>query len=100
MGSSPQDTEERHSDVGDPFNVDAQGLGRVGSVLELGRQARWVGRRPTPDPRRGRQVLGAGPGMPKEVPEGWPRQADLLEGPADPPLRRYLSQVVSAQATA
>ena len=39
--------------VGDPFNVDAQGLGSVGSVQELGGQARWVGRWPTPGRRRG-----------------------------------------------
>lgn len=78
VGSSVQDTEERHSGVGDPFNVDAQGLGRVKSAPELGRQARWVGRGPTPDPGRGCRMLGAGPGMPRGVPEGCPRQADPL----------------------
>lgn len=56
--------------------MDAQGLGRVGSALELGRQARWVVCKYTPDPRRGCWVVGAGSGMPRGVPEGWPRQAD------------------------
>lgn len=41
-----------------------------GNALELDRQARWVVHRPTPDPRRGCQVVGAGPGTPRVVPEG------------------------------
>ena len=35
-----------------------------------------MGHRPTPGPRRGCWKVGAGPGMSREVPEGWPRQAD------------------------
>ena len=56
--------------------MDTQGLGRGRSARELGRQARWVGHRLTPGPRRGCQVVGAGPGRPRGVPEGWPRKVD------------------------
>lgn len=41
--------------VGDYFSVNTQGLGRVSSIQELGRQASWVGHRPTPDPGWGCQ---------------------------------------------
>ena len=68
--------ERRRSCVGDPFNVDTHGLGRVGSVQELDRQAWWVSHWPTPGSRRGCWEVGAGLGTPKEVPERWPRQAE------------------------
>ena len=68
--------ERRRSCIGDPFNVDTHGLGRVGSVQELDRQAWWVSHWPTPGSRRGCWEVGAGLGTPKEVPERWPRQAE------------------------
>lgn len=40
--------------------MDTQGLSRV-DALGLGRQARWVVHRLTPDPKRGCQVVRAGP---------------------------------------
>ncbi|XP_040081099.1 cip1-interacting zinc finger protein isoform X3 [Oryx dammah] len=71
-----QKRERKCSGVGDPFNVDTQGLGRVGSIQELGRQAWWVSHWPTPGSKRGCWEVGAGLGTPKEVPERWPRQAE------------------------
>lgn len=56
--------------------MDIQGLGRVESAQELGRQARWVGCRPTPDPRRGGWVEGVDPATPRGVPDEWLRQAE------------------------
>lgn len=68
-------------------------LGRERSIQDLGRWASWVDHTPTPDPRRGCQVVGASQACKREVAEGWPRQAD-------PPghLQAALGQVVRAQA--
>ena len=54
-----------------------------------------MGHRPTPDPSRGCQAVGAFQACKREVPEGWPRQADPRGY-----LQATLSQVVTAQARA
>ena len=58
-----------HAD-GDQFSGDTQGLGRVKSIQDLGREASWVGHRPTSDPRRGCQEVGACQTCKREVAGG------------------------------
>ena len=65
-----------HAD-GDQFSGDTQGLGRARSIQDLGRYASWMRHRPTLDPRRGCQAVGACQACKREVAEGWPRQVDL-----------------------
>jgi len=69
--------------------VNTQGLGRVRASRSWAvRQVGWV---------TGPHLPGGGgmPGTQREVPEGWPRQADPLGH-----LQAALSQVVRAQARA
>lgn len=90
--------EKRWSGVGDPFNVDTQGVGRVGGAQELGRQAKRVGHSPHLAPRGrlgGGDWLRQAEGSVRSDPGGSPTR-----GPIGQPLRRYLIQVVSAQARA
>ena len=58
-----------HAD-GDQFSGDTQSLGRVKSIQDLGREASWVGHRPTSDPRRGCQEVGACQTCKREVAGG------------------------------
>lgn len=59
-----------------------------GSALQLDRQARWVVHRPTPDPRRGCQVVGAGPGTPRDSTRRVTQAGRPITGPVRPALEK------------
>ena len=79
----------------DYFNLDTQRLGRRMSIQDLGRKASCVGHRPTPDPRKGYQVVrGSRPSKGKYQKHGLGRKI-----PKDI-WRPALNQVKGAKARA